>query len=170
MVFKQILGKMGRMYRGKLYTDLNKYGLRYHDLLMEVDPVVMEAVRRLPPRERAGGFVVVPQRLALHAPVQRGLEPRVERVHCSLLVRPEREVKVPEQKRPLDHPPGRSQAHLQHDSDVAHIPRSRRQQVLEGGAELVPLHPLGTGFALQAGFDARMGPRATGFECASSSS
>lgn len=53
MVFKGILDKFGRMYRKKLHSDLNKFGLRYHDLLMETDPVVMEAVRRLPPRERA---------------------------------------------------------------------------------------------------------------------
>ncbi|GAB5366656.1 hypothetical protein AAMO2058_001162300 [Amorphochlora amoebiformis] len=52
-VIKRIYNVCKEAYCGQLVRQLNKYGLRYDDLLIETDPDVMTAISRLPPRERA---------------------------------------------------------------------------------------------------------------------
>merc|ERR1712167_473684 len=48
---KRIIDKLADVYWTSLSKQLNKYGLRYEDVLVET-PEVMEAVRRLPAAEK----------------------------------------------------------------------------------------------------------------------
>eukprot|EP00468_Gymnochlora_sp_CCMP2014_P011028 CAMPEP_0167757996 /NCGR_PEP_ID=MMETSP0110_2-20121227/10229_1 /TAXON_ID=629695 /ORGANISM="Gymnochlora sp., Strain CCMP2014" /LENGTH=106 /DNA_ID=CAMNT_0007644235 /DNA_START=24 /DNA_END=344 /DNA_ORIENTATION=+ len=52
--FLQRVWKWGmEAYSKRIFKDLDKYGLRYDDLLIETDPDVITAINRLPARERA---------------------------------------------------------------------------------------------------------------------
>mmetsp|Transcript_16160 Transcript_16160/g.29059 ORF Transcript_16160/g.29059 Transcript_16160/m.29059 type:complete len:105 (+) Transcript_16160:40-354(+) len=51
--FKRIYNVVATRYVARLRDDLNRYGLRYDDLLIETDVDVMTAISRLSPRERA---------------------------------------------------------------------------------------------------------------------
>eukprot|EP00471_Norrisiella_sphaerica_P003061 CAMPEP_0184485100 /NCGR_PEP_ID=MMETSP0113_2-20130426/6741_1 /TAXON_ID=91329 /ORGANISM="Norrisiella sphaerica, Strain BC52" /LENGTH=104 /DNA_ID=CAMNT_0026866389 /DNA_START=66 /DNA_END=380 /DNA_ORIENTATION=- len=50
---KRAFNVVKESYLKRLRMDLNKYGLRYDDLLIETDPDVVTAISRLSPRERA---------------------------------------------------------------------------------------------------------------------
>mmetsp|Transcript_26983 Transcript_26983/g.43388 ORF Transcript_26983/g.43388 Transcript_26983/m.43388 type:complete len:105 (+) Transcript_26983:83-397(+) len=50
---KRAFNVVKNSYVKKLRNDLNRYGLRYDDLLIETDPDVVTAIARLPARERA---------------------------------------------------------------------------------------------------------------------